>query len=100
MGVIGVLGAHPPFDEAVANGKSQAEVGLPFGVHMRGQLRQRVRQMSQELLPDGLGVEAINALLLQVFGPAGWGHAGAWLHHGIPLYILTYSPARLQPEVR
>jgi hypothetical protein len=87
VGIIGVLGVHPPLDEAIPHGERQAEVGLPLTVHMLWQLCQGELEVGQELLPDGLGVQAIDILLLQILGLEDRRHASGYSRHATPLYI-------------
>ena len=95
VGVIGLLGADPALDETVAHGEREAEIGLPFGVHVLWQLRQRDLKVGQELPPDGVGVQAIDVRLLQVLRCEDWSRSGGCSHHATPFYILTsidYTP--------
>ena len=99
VGVIGLLGADPALDETVAHGEREAEIGLPFGVHVLWQLRQRDLKVGQELPPDGVGVQAIDVRLLQVLRREDWGRSGGCSHHATPLYILTSMITRRIPRM-
>src|SRR5262245_56009036 len=89
MGVIGLLGADPTLDQAVAHGKREAEVGLPLGVYVLWQFRQRNLKVGQELPPDGVGVQTIDIGLLQILRCEVWGRSGGCSHHATPLSMLN-----------